>query len=143
VVRFISVEPSLQTVSGYRGGVGFTRDGGLPTSWGGARRTIVMDIGLRVSVHDRHEGGFIDRTPFPVEAGPLPAEANTTTRTPIGGDAAVVAQREPEDHPSIYFRETTVNDVGTYWTRCRTGPRRATFRGTTDSPTRTSRIWRV
>jgi iron complex outermembrane receptor protein len=120
-IRFISVEPSLQTVSGYRRAeVGFTRDGGASYELGAAQGGPIVDgvLGFRVSAHDRHDGGFIDRVPFPMGAGPQPAEANANYSDTKSARVALLWS--PSENlkitPSIYFRETDINDISNYWT---------------------------
>src|ERR1700722_19654877 len=120
-IRFISVEPNLQTVSGYRRAeVGFTRDGGASYEVGAAQGGPIVDgvLGFRVSAHDRHDGGFIDRIPFPEGAGPQPAQDNANYSDTKSARAALLWA--PSENlritPSIYIRETNINDVGNYWT---------------------------
>ena len=119
-IRFISVEPSLQTTSGYRRAeVGFTHNGGVSYEAGIAQGGPIIDdvLGFRVSGHYRHDGGFVDRTPYPDGAGPTPAEANANYADTGSVRAALLWSPVSglKITPSVYFRETRTNDTSLYW----------------------------
>jgi iron complex outermembrane recepter protein len=119
-IRFISVEPSLQTASGYRRAeVGFTHNGGVSYEGGIAQGGPIIDgvLGFRVSAHYREDGGFVNRTPYPDGAGPTPAEANANYATTDSVRAALLWSPVAglRITPSVYFRETRINDTSLYW----------------------------
>ena len=119
-IRFLSVQPSLDTWSGYRRGeFGFTDHGGVSYDAGAAEGGPIIDgvLGFRISAHYQHEGGYVNRTPFPDGAGPDPAELNTNYANTTSARAALVWA--PLDGlritPSVYFRETDTNDSTAAW----------------------------
>jgi iron complex outermembrane recepter protein len=119
-IRFISVEPSLDTKSGYRRGeLGFTDHGGVSYDVGAAQGGPIINgvLGFRISAHYQHEGGFINMTPFPDGAGPDPTEANANYANTTSARAALVWV--PFDGlkitPSVYFRETDTHNATVAW----------------------------
>jgi len=120
-IRFISVEPSLRTSSGtQRVEAGFTKDGAATYDAGFAQGGPVIDgvLGFRASVHYRHDGGFIDRIPFPDGAGPDPADYNANYSDTTSARAALLWSpiENLKIEPSIYVRKTYVNDTNVDWT---------------------------
>jgi iron complex outermembrane recepter protein len=119
-VRFITAQPSLDTVSGYqRAELGFTLDGGPSYELGAAQGGPIVDgvLGFRVSAHYREDGGFIDRTPYPEGAGPQPAEENSNYSDTKSARVALLWS--PSENlkitPTIYYFETDINDISSYW----------------------------
>ena len=119
-IRFISVQPSLQESSGFvRAELGFTRAGDTSYDVGGAAGAPIIDgvLGFRVSAHDRHDGGFIDRKPYPEGAGPDGAESDANYSDTRSVRAALLwsPTEELRIAPALYFRRTYTNDVSNYW----------------------------
>jgi outer membrane receptor protein involved in Fe transport len=119
-IRFVSVEPSLQIASGYRRAeVGFTHNGGVSYEAGIAQGGPIIEdvLGFRVSAHYRQDGGFVNRTPYPDGAGPTPAEANANYENTASARVALLWSPVPglRVTPSVYFRETRINDTSLYW----------------------------
>ena len=119
-IRFISVEPSLQEWSSYgRAELAFTRSGGTSYDAGVAGGGPIIDdvLGFRVSAHDRHDGGFVNRIPYPDGAGPDDAEANSNYSDTVSARAALLWKplESLKITPSLYVRQTNINDVVNYW----------------------------
>jgi iron complex outermembrane recepter protein len=120
-IRFIPVEPDLETSSGFqRAEVGFTKNGGTSYDAGIAQGGPIIDnvLGFRISAHYRHDGGFIDRDPYPVGAGPMPGESNANFSDTTSVRAALLWSpiENLKIEPSVYLRQTDINDTGVYWT---------------------------
>jgi outer membrane receptor protein involved in Fe transport len=119
-IRFVAVEPNLHDRSGYeRAELGFTHNGGVSYEAGIAEGGPILDgvLGFRISAHYRHDGGFVDRTPYPDGAGPTPAEANANYADTHSVRAALLWSPVEglKITPSVYFRQTNINDSGVPW----------------------------
>jgi len=119
-IRFIFPEPDLENWSGYRRAeLGFTDNGGASYDIGAAEGGPILDgtLGFRASAHDRHDGGFVDRIPYPDGAGPDPAESNANYTDTQSARAALLwtPTEELKILPALYFQRIYVNDIGQYW----------------------------
>jgi outer membrane receptor protein involved in Fe transport len=119
-IRFISVQPSLSDSSGFvRAELGFTRAGDTSYDVGAAAGAPLIDgtLGFRISAHDRHDGGFIDRTPYPDGAGPDSAQSDSNYSDTKSVRAALLwsPTEDLQITPALYFRQTYINDVTTDW----------------------------
>jgi iron complex outermembrane receptor protein len=119
-IRFISVQPSLDNWSGYRRGeLGFTEHGAVSYDIGAAQGGPIVDneLGFRLSVHYRQDGGFINRVPYPEGAGPGPTEANANyaNTTSVRGALLWEPVAGLKITPSTYFRWTNTNDNSAAW----------------------------
>jgi iron complex outermembrane recepter protein len=119
-VRFITPQPSLTRYSAYaRAELAGTDGGDASYEAGGAvGGPIVADkLGFRVSLWDRHDGGYVDRknlNPGLVKA-PVFKNANWSD-TQVGRAALTWAPTERLTvTPSIFFQNRNLNDIGTFW----------------------------
>ncbi len=120
-IRFITPQPSLTKYSVYARTEVAGTDGGDASYEGGVAvgGPIVEDkLGFRVSLWDRHDGGYVDRkdaNPQPGFDAPVYRNANWSD-TQVGRVALAWA---PIDHltitPSLFYQNRYVNDIGTFW----------------------------
>jgi outer membrane receptor protein involved in Fe transport len=120
-IRFITPQPSLTRYSAYVRTEVASTDGGDPSYEGGVAvgGPIVQNtLGFRVSLWDRHDGGYVDREDLnPALAGTATLHKNVNwADTQVGRAAFTWA---PNDRltitPSIFFQNRNLNDIGTFW----------------------------
>jgi iron complex outermembrane receptor protein len=116
-VRFITPTPSLTTMSGMaRVEVNSVQDGGVGYEAGAAiGGPIVSDkLGLRVSVWDRHEAGYIDHVS---EFTGRTLASNTNWRDSQAVQAKLLWQLNDRFSvtPSYYYSKTYQNDADQSW----------------------------
>ncbi len=120
-IRFITPQPSLTKYSVYGRTEVSGTDGGDASYEGGIAvgGPIVRDVlGFRLSIWDRHDGGYVDRKDLNPEPGfdaPVHKNANWSD-TQVARLAMTWA---PIEHltitPSLFYQNRNVNDIGTYW----------------------------
>lgn len=119
-LRFIFAEPSLFSYSGFgRTEIAFTQNGGASYDLGAAGGGPLIDgvLGFRLSAHERRDGGFVDRIPYPPGAGPDPAVANANSTDTVSTRAALLWRPidSLEITPSVYLSQINSNDTSQYW----------------------------
>ncbi|HEY2661095.1 MAG TPA: TonB-dependent receptor [Caulobacteraceae bacterium] len=120
-IRFITPQPSLTKYSVYARTEVSETDGGDPSYEGGVAvgGPIKEDkIGFRLSIWDRHDGGYVDRKDLNPELnGTGQVFKNTNwSDTQVARLAFVIA---PIEHltitTSLFYQNRDLNDIGTYW----------------------------
>jgi outer membrane receptor protein involved in Fe transport len=119
-LRFIFNQPDLYGLSGFgRAEMGFTHDGGASYDVGAAGGEPLIDgvLAIRASAHIRHDGGYVDRDPYPDGAGPDPAEANAnyTDTTSVRAALLWAPASALKITPSLYIQQIKTNDTSNYW----------------------------
>lgn len=116
-VRFVSPEPSLQSLSGFaHGELAYTQKGApsyeAGVAAGGPIQTDV--VGFRASAWGRRDGGWVDRID-PITG--LTAQSNANSAR--SGVARVAVAIRPVDGlkitPSVYWQQVRNNDSGAYY----------------------------
>jgi iron complex outermembrane recepter protein len=120
-IRFITPQPSLTRYSLYARTEVAGTDGGSASYEGGVAvgGPIKRDVlGFRLSVWDRHDGGYVDRKNLNPELnGSAPVEKNANySDTQV---ARLALAFSPIAHltitPSIFYQDRRLHDIGTYW----------------------------
>lgn len=115
-IRFITPAPSLTETSGYaRAEAGIT-EGGAPSYEMGAAIGVPLiedKLGLRVSAYRRHDGGYIDRDPYP--SGTSVKNSNYTNTTALQAALKFQATDAVSITPSVFFQRQYRADANTYW----------------------------
>jgi outer membrane receptor protein involved in Fe transport len=127
-VRFITPGVNFKTDSGYmRSEVAQTEGGDISYEFGAARGEVLIpdQLAFRASAYYRRDGGYIDRSPYPAEAGLDQPQNNSNWFS------TVVVQLEmgwqPTDRliitPSFYGQEQHFNDQSSLiWLTTPNGP---------------------
>jgi iron complex outermembrane receptor protein len=116
-VRFISNEPSLDTFSGFaHSEAGFTQNGDPSAEIGAAAGGPIFDdtVGYRVSVWDRHDGGFVDRIDQ-VTGATTAKNTNTDDKFAVRGALKIKFDDTVSVTPSIYYQSIHQGDDGRIW----------------------------
>jgi iron complex outermembrane receptor protein len=117
-VRFISNSPSLTEFSGFsHAELASTRDGGLSYEAGAAvGGPIVEDkVGFRVSVWDRHDGGYIDRIEPYAPFDTVARNVNHDDKLAIKGALALQVNEDIRITPSVFYQSGRVHDGGYFY----------------------------
>src|SRR6266403_907446 len=117
-VRFISKSPSLTEFSGFsHAELASTRDGGLSYEAGAAvGGPIVEDkVGFRVSVWDRHDGGYIDRIEPYAPFDTVGRNVNQDDKLAIKGALALQVNEDIRITPSVFYQSGRVHDGGYFY----------------------------
>ena len=120
-IRFITPQPSLTRFSAYARTELSGTDGGDVSYEGGVAvgGPIVQDkLGFRVSLWDRHDGGYVDRKDLNPEPGfNAPVHKNVNWSDTQVGRLAVAWS--PIEHltitPSLFFQNRNLNDIASFW----------------------------
>ena len=121
-VRFIQPEPSLNDESIYvHTEVGSTKNGAPSYEAGAAIGIPLMTdvIGLRLSVSDRKDGGYVDRVSVdPVSnqpTGTVESNANWEETTTMRAALKIATSKDTSIIASVYHQELKLNDTSAYW----------------------------
>jgi iron complex outermembrane receptor protein len=115
-VRFITPEPSLTTYSEYARAEGSYTDYGAPSYEAGAAvggPILDNELGFRVSVWGRHDGGWVDRQNW--ETGALDPNANWDDESVMRAALTFAPSDALRITPSVFYQNTHTNDTGLYW----------------------------
>jgi len=116
-VRYITPQPSLTDYSVYaRSEISFTQ-GGSPSYEGGVAvggPIIDDELGFRVSVWDRRDGGYIDRVDYQTDQV---TERNANSQDTYSAHGSLLFQPTPQFSitPSIYLQNRDQHDADDYW----------------------------
>jgi iron complex outermembrane receptor protein len=116
-VRFISNSPSLTEYSGFAHTEFATTQGGAPSEEIGAAGggPIVEDkVGFRVSVWDRHDGGYVDRID-PITGETVDRNANADGKLAIKAALAFQASEGVLITPSFFYQAINTDDSGRFY----------------------------
>jgi outer membrane receptor protein involved in Fe transport len=120
-IRFITPQPSLTHYSAYVRAEGSATDGGDASYEGGVAigGPIVEDkLGFRVSIWDRHDGGYVDRKDLNPElngTGQVFKNSNWSD-TQVGRLALTWSPvANLTITPSLFYQNRNINDIGTFW----------------------------
>ena len=121
-VRFIQPEPSLDEQSLYvHTEVGSTKNG-APSYEAGAAIGIPLvanSIGLRLSVSDRKDGGYVDRVNYNAATnqvtGTAESNANWQETTTMRAALKFAVSRDTSVIASVYHQQLKLNDTSAYW----------------------------
>lgn len=119
-VRFITPSVNFNEPSGYfRSEVSQTQSGDISYEAGAAKGGVLIgdQLAFRASAYYRRDGGYIDRIPYPVEAGPDEPEHNSNWSD------AVVFHGQLGWHPtnlftltaSVFGQQVHTNDSSNFW----------------------------
>ncbi len=116
-VRYITPQPSLTDYSVYaRSEVAFTQDGAPSYESGAAVGGPIIDdeLGFRVSVWGRRDGGYIDRVNYQTDQV---TESNANSQDTYSLRGALLFQPTPvfSITPSIFFQNRDQHDADDYW----------------------------
>jgi len=121
-VRFIQPDPSLNEESLYvHSDVASTKNG-APSYEAGAAIGIPLvadSVGLRLSVSDRKDGGYVDRVNYDAVSGQVTgtAQSNANWQETMTMRAAVkfAVSKDTSVVASVYHQELKLNDTSAYW----------------------------
>ncbi len=116
VVRFLSVQPSLTTYTGYsRAEVSGTYHGSESGEFGIAYGgPIINDVlGFRVSAWDRHDGGYVDRQSW--ESNSHESNADWSNTKVFRAALAYAPTSNLRITPAIQFQEQYNHTPSSYW----------------------------
>jgi iron complex outermembrane recepter protein len=116
VIRFITPKPGLTDYSGYlRSELGATQGGNLSYELGGAVGGPIVpnEVGFRVSVWDRRDGGYTDRVPY--TTGQLFRNDDNQDSTVARVALTVAPTDKLTIAPSLFYQRVDSRDQSTYW----------------------------
>jgi iron complex outermembrane recepter protein len=116
-VRFITNQPSLTEFSGFTHAEAATTQYGAASYEVGAAAggPILQDeLGFRVSVWDRHDGGYVDRTD-PVTGEIVDRNANSDDKLALKAALAFQANEDVRITPSFFYQLTSVGDTSQFY----------------------------
>jgi iron complex outermembrane receptor protein len=117
-VRFISNSPSLTEFSGFsHAELASTQHGGLSYEAGAAvGGPIVEDkVGFRVSIWDRHDGGYIGRIEPYAPFDTVARNVNHDDKLAIKGALALQVNEDIRITPSVFYQSGRVHDGGYFY----------------------------
>jgi iron complex outermembrane recepter protein len=116
-VRFITNQPSLTEFSGFAHSELATTQGGtesyeIGAAFGGP---IAQDtVGFRVSVWDRHDGGYVDRID-PITGAVVAPNDNQDDKLAIKAALAFHVHEGTLVTPSVFYQSIYTGDIGTFY----------------------------
>ena len=116
-VRFISNQPSLTTFSGFsHAELASTQNGGLSYEMGAAAGGPIVDdnVGYRVSVWDRHDGGYVNLID-PITGNIINPNVNTDEKLAIKGALAFKAGDSVLITPTLFYQSIHTGDSGRFY----------------------------
>jgi iron complex outermembrane receptor protein len=116
-LRFITNSPSLTDFSGLtHAELASTQNGGLSYEAGAAVGGPIVDnkLGFRVSVWDRHDGGYVDRID-PIDGNIVSRNANTDEKLALKGALAFQINEAVRITPSVFYQKSDVDDSGNFY----------------------------
>jgi iron complex outermembrane recepter protein len=116
-VRFISNSPSLTEYSGFTHAEFATTQGGAPSEEIGAAGggPIIEDkLGFRLSVWDRHDGGYVDRID-PITGATVDRDANADEKLALKAALALQVSEGVLITPSIFYQAINTDDSGRFY----------------------------
>ncbi len=119
-IRFITPSPNFDSLSVYgRSEVAITKNGAPSYEFGVAVGAPIVEdkVAFRVSGFHRRDGGFVDRIPYPADAGPQRAQndSNSVETTVLRGALAFRPVEGLTITPSLYYQSLKSNDSPAYW----------------------------
>jgi outer membrane receptor protein involved in Fe transport len=115
-VRFISNEPSLTQFSGFtHAEVASTQNGGLSYEEGAAAGGPIIDdkFGFRVSVWDRHDGGYVDR--IDPQGNTVDRNANTDDKLVLRAALAFQVNDNVRITPAVFYQLIDRGNSGLFY----------------------------
>lgn len=116
-IRFILAQPSLTKYSGnFRTEVASTDGGGLSMEGGAAVGGPIIDdkLGFRLSVDDRHDGGYVDRV-NPVTGAVRDKNSNSADSQQVRLAFTLAPTDWLSATASVLYTDQKVNDTSAYW----------------------------
>jgi iron complex outermembrane receptor protein len=116
-VRFITNSPSLTEYSGMARAEVATTEGGRMSYETGAAvggPIVANEVGFRVSVWNRSDGGYVDRV-NPADGSIVSSKANTVGKTVIKGALAFQVTDDVLVTPAIYYQRVHQDDSSRFY----------------------------
>jgi iron complex outermembrane receptor protein len=116
-VRFITNEPNFSEFDGYtHTELASTQNGGPSAEIAAAVGGPIVDdqIAFRVSVSDRHDGGYVNRID-PMTGEVVDSDANTDDKLGVRAALAFKISDDLKITPSLDYQRVLTNDNGRFW----------------------------